>query len=104
MVQVAAICEKYELHKALQPTADKLFKSQKDLSTHHGYEDWLLVSYCFGYEDIFTDVSKELILRGEWVPGSGLIFRGKTCTSVATLSPCTPESVMSKRVKSAPAV
>jgi len=104
MVQVAAICEKYELHKALQPTADKLFKLQKELSTHYGYEDWLLVSYCFGYEDIFTDVSKELILRGEWVPGSGLIFRGKTCTSVATLSPCTPESVMSKRVKSAPAV
>ncbi|KAF8245553.1 hypothetical protein K440DRAFT_646162 [Wilcoxina mikolae CBS 423.85] len=87
MVQVAAICEKYELHRALQPTADKLFKPQKMLSTHHGYEDWLLVSYCFGYESIFTDVSKELILRGEWVPGSGFIFKGKTSASVATLSP-----------------
>ncbi|KAF8544183.1 hypothetical protein BDD12DRAFT_817001 [Trichophaea hybrida] len=104
MVQVAAICEKYELHKALQPTADRHFKPQKDLSTPHGHEDWLLISYCFGFEDIFTSVSKELILRGKWEPIRGLIFiktisadsQGKDSESVVDLSPCTPESVTNK--------
>ena len=63
MVEVAAVCDKYELHRALQPVADRFFlpKGQK-LSKFAGGENWLLISYVFGYDQIFAAVSKHIIL------------------------------------------
>ena len=64
MVEVAVICDKYELHQALQPVADQYFLPiGMEISNFSGSINWLLISYVFGYEQIFAAVSKYIILR-----------------------------------------
>jgi len=64
MVEVAAVCDKYELHRALQPVADRYFLPiGKKISNFSGSSNWLLISYVFGYEQIFAAVSKYIILH-----------------------------------------
>lgn len=94
LVKIAEICNKYDLRQALKPLIDKLSKPFADKIYETGYEDWLLISYVFGYEDIFTKVSKELILQGILIPQQGFGFGD--AGSYRTLSGCTPESVTSK--------
>jgi hypothetical protein len=93
MVHIAEICDKYEFHQALKPIADKLFIPMKDDATKPGNEDSLLCCYVFGYEDVFAEVSKELIIRGAWNPGQGLHFDHST---PGTLSTCIPGFVVGK--------
>jgi len=64
MVEVAAVCDKYELHSAIQHIADKYFLSRAQ-SASDGYSDWLFIAYVFGYDDVFTKASLELILSEE---------------------------------------
>ncbi|KAA8898264.1 hypothetical protein FN846DRAFT_962707 [Sphaerosporella brunnea] len=66
LVRVAAICDKYEFHGALKQTIDKYLDPYKTKVASRGYEDWLLVSYVFGYADLFTKASQSIILTGPW--------------------------------------
>ena len=63
MVEIAAVCEKYELHRALQPVAELYFLPSWDLKYFPGVTNWLLISYVFGRERLFTAVSKYIILH-----------------------------------------
>jgi hypothetical protein len=64
MVGVAAVCDKYELHRALQPVADLYFLPiGMKVSNFAQSSNWLLISYVFGYEQIFAAVSKYIILH-----------------------------------------
>jgi len=65
MVEVAVICDKYELHRALQPVADRCFLpiGMKISKSSESSSNWLLISYVFGYERIFAAVSKYIILH-----------------------------------------
>ncbi|KAF8245581.1 hypothetical protein K440DRAFT_405397 [Wilcoxina mikolae CBS 423.85] len=93
MVHIAEICDKYEFHQALKPIADKLFLPMKDDAIKPGNEDSLLCCYVFGYEDVFAEVSKELILRGAWNPGQGLHFE---LSEAGTLSSSIPGFVVER--------
>ncbi|KAF8533129.1 hypothetical protein BDD12DRAFT_914312 [Trichophaea hybrida] len=66
MVHTAVICDKYEFHEGLQFITDIWLKSLKldTTSIDASPEDWLLISWVFGPEDIFTQVSRSLVLRG----------------------------------------
>jgi hypothetical protein len=64
MVEVAVVCDKYELHRALQPVADRYFLPIGNKVLHFsGRSNWLLIAYVFGYEQIFAAVSKYIILH-----------------------------------------
>jgi hypothetical protein len=69
MVQFAAVCDKYGIQRlgAIQSTADKLSQRFRQYMDQDGYEDWLLIAYVFGYEDAFTKVSQELIVRAAFL-------------------------------------
>jgi hypothetical protein len=69
LMGVAAVCHKHQLHRALQPVADKFFLPLgQSLSSFECRQDWLLTSYVFGYGDIFGKVSQYIILMNtrEW--------------------------------------
>jgi hypothetical protein len=89
LVRIAEICDKYELQLALKPTVDKFLEPHKKNLTGSLYRDWLLVSHVFGYADIFSKISKELILTGSWTGNSLLFSDGASIP----LSSCTPSSV-----------
>jgi hypothetical protein len=78
MVQFAAVCDKYGLQRlgAIQSTADKLSQRFRQYMDQDGYEDWLLIAYVFGYEDAFTKVSQDLIVRAA-VLNTELYFAGR---------------------------
>ncbi|KAI5857259.1 hypothetical protein BZA05DRAFT_169642 [Tricharina praecox] len=78
MVAVAAICDKYELHSALQPVADRVFLPLGEIASE-GYGDWLFIAYVFGYEDLFSKVSQEVILSNQ--------------ETISTISVYTPQKV-----------
>jgi len=75
MVHVAVICDKYGFHEGLQVMVDIWTESLKaDRVSIAAYpEDWLLITWMFGPEDIFTQVSRSLILRG-LESSDGLVF------------------------------
>jgi len=98
MVEIAVICDKYELQCALRFVAEMW--SRPLWSIDAGYEDWLLISWVFGYEDKFTQVSKELIKRSEWKAGIGLVFGNCKGDWGTMLSDATPEAVISKPLNS----
>jgi hypothetical protein len=90
LVRTAEICDKYELQLALKPTVDKFLEPHKQTLTGSYYCDWLLVSYVFGYADIFNKISKELILTGSW---AGDHLRFEDGVQIYLLSSCTPSSI-----------
>ncbi|KAI5857241.1 hypothetical protein BZA05DRAFT_169294 [Tricharina praecox] len=65
-VKIAEICHRYELRGPLQPLADSLTESP-DLQHNVGeigYEDCVLVSYVFGYEELFANSTvHDVIMR-----------------------------------------
>jgi len=64
MTEVAALCDKYELQQALQPVADRYFLPiAREISDFDLDPNWLLISYVFGYEQIFAEISKYIILH-----------------------------------------
>jgi hypothetical protein len=95
LVRIAEICDKYELQLALKPTLDRFLEPYKTNLTGCHYRDWLLVSYVFGYEDIFSQISKELVLTGFWVNKLRFFSAGLFSPSYS-LSSCTPSSITGK--------
>jgi hypothetical protein len=98
LVRIAEICDKYELQLALKPILDRFLEPYKPNLTdrHWSRPDWLLVSYVFGYEDIFSQISKELVLTGAWT-GNQLRFASAGLFGpVCPLSSCTPSSITGK--------
>ncbi|KAF8538842.1 hypothetical protein BDD12DRAFT_127126 [Trichophaea hybrida] len=65
LAEIAVICDKYELHHAFRFVAkmwsDYLWQPVQPLD---GSEEWVLISWVFGYEDKFTAASKYLIMYG----------------------------------------
>ena len=63
METFAIVCDKYELRDALRPAAEILFKPFISKAGDPGQEPSLMVAYIFGFEDIFTQVSKKVIIQ-----------------------------------------
>jgi hypothetical protein len=93
LVRIAEICDKYELQLALKPTLDRFLEPYKTNLTGH-YRDWLLVSYVFGYEDIFSQISKELVLTGFWMINQLWFVSAALFRQSHSLSSCTPSSII----------
>jgi hypothetical protein len=62
LAEIAVICDKYELHHAFRFVA-KMW-SGRPVQPLDGSEEWVLISWVFGYEDKFTAASKYLIMFG----------------------------------------
>jgi hypothetical protein len=94
LVRMAEICDKYELQQALKPTLDRFLEPYKT-RTGMAYGDWLLISYVFGYADIFSQISKEVILTSSWMEHSlrFRLFEGALDSRSLSLSECTPSSI-----------
>ncbi|KAF8251512.1 hypothetical protein K440DRAFT_637476 [Wilcoxina mikolae CBS 423.85] len=60
---IAVICDKYALYEALQIIVGKWLENLK-AKPKMQLEQWLLISWVFGPEEIFTEVSRDLILSG----------------------------------------
>jgi hypothetical protein len=61
LAQAAIICDKYLLHESIQLIARIWVENSKPKAEEYpGY--WLLISWVFGPETIFTEVSRQLIL------------------------------------------
>jgi hypothetical protein len=88
LTRVAVICDKYSLHEALQVIVRTWSENLKAKAKTHP-EEWLLISWVFGPEDIFTEVSRELMLNGIADHGDDLVF-GK---ERRTLAECIPAAV-----------
>jgi hypothetical protein len=86
LVQAAIICDKYGLHEALQLISETWTQAVR--STNHP-EDWLLISWVFGPEDIFTSTSRVLTLSGLSDSNGDLVFG----TYKGTLHECVPASI-----------
>ena len=88
MASVSIICDKYGWHEGLQVMAgiwSELLKTKT--KTHPA--DWLLISWVFGPEDIFTKVSRDLMLVDISDSGDGVLF-GK---QQFLLADCIPAAV-----------
>ncbi|KAF8544185.1 hypothetical protein BDD12DRAFT_101830 [Trichophaea hybrida] len=91
LVNIAAIVDKYELQCVL---GSKLSKLWEPPPTGVRDNDWLFVSYVFGYATIFAELSKDLIIRGALDTDGALVFGEGESTH--SLSEFTPESVISE--------
>jgi hypothetical protein len=90
MVHAAVICDKYGLHKALQLISESWSSGLKAM-TKTNPEDWLLISWVFGPESVFTEVSRILMLSGSSDPEhvDELVFGERK----RTLDDCLPSAV-----------
>ncbi|KAA8913673.1 hypothetical protein FN846DRAFT_929155 [Sphaerosporella brunnea] len=73
MVQVAIICDKYFLHESLQLMANTWIGSSWS-EKQEQLEYWLLISWIFGPETIFTEVSRSLILEASEDTQKGFVI------------------------------
>lgn len=73
LVEVAAVCEKYMLHVPLAPVAGMWAAPWKAEAFEKGYEDWLLVAWVFGVDDMFKNISKHIALNLAVTPENGLV-------------------------------
>jgi len=91
MVEIAAVCEKYELHRALKPVADSYLMPSWDFTGFFRMSNWLLISYVFGRERLFAAVTKHIIVYQTDAQQSVTIHR---CTpaKVAGMSCSVPPS------------
>ena len=101
MVEVAAICNKYELQQALQPVADRHFLPIGKFEDFSARSNWLLISYVFGYETLFAAVSKHIILHLTDAEQTATIDR-RTPAKVTGMTRSVPPSagIISDRVPS----
>ncbi|KAF8543795.1 hypothetical protein BDD12DRAFT_801748 [Trichophaea hybrida] len=88
LVQAAIICDKYGLYEALQLISETWTKAVSWRSANHP-EDWLLISWVFGPEAIFTSTSRALILSGLLDPNGDLVFGEYK----GSLHECVPSSI-----------
>ncbi|KAA8898504.1 hypothetical protein FN846DRAFT_962224 [Sphaerosporella brunnea] len=96
LVKAAIICDKYSLHNALRLIA-KTWTTNLRSTTTTNPEDWLLISWVFGPGDIFTQVSKVLILSGS--PSQGTEDQLVFGDAKRTLADCVPATVSSKLIE-----
>lgn len=73
LVEVAAVCEKYMLHVPLAPLAAMWAEPWKAKAFEKGYENWLLIAWVFGVDDMFVNISKHIALNLAVAPENGLV-------------------------------
>jgi hypothetical protein len=63
MVKIAVVCDKYGFYEGLHTTSGTWLESlRSEESIDEFPDDWLLISWVFGPEEIFTTASRTLIL------------------------------------------
>jgi len=88
MVRISIICDKYSLHEAMQLIAVVWCDMLKTKAKTH-LTDWLLISWVFGPEDIFTEVSRDLMLGKICDSDDGLLFGNQKLP----LADCIPAAI-----------
>ncbi|KAI5857258.1 hypothetical protein BZA05DRAFT_460548 [Tricharina praecox] len=101
MVAVAAICDEYELHSALQPVADRVFLPLGEIASE-GFGDWIFIAYVFGYEDLFAKASRELILSNQETISTINVYTPQKVTETITEKWTLIVSELSHKLESIP--
>jgi len=63
LVNVAAICDKYDMVSIFRPFSKKLIEPLEPLAKEIGFEEWLFIAWTFGYPEIFERVMNRLVLH-----------------------------------------
>lgn len=63
LVDIAAICEEYQLHKKLRDTGRVWCEQWKTKILEKGFENWIILAWTFGLENEFKAISNHLGTR-----------------------------------------
>jgi hypothetical protein len=113
LVDIAEVCEMYEVHNVLIPWLGLWMPRLEKLALHPGFEDWFLVAWTFRVPEVFKSLSRVLIYEGLqppgppdppglpwWIPGNSTFMVSKWISKKVTglyppaLPPFSPCSVM----------
>ena len=73
LYQVAILCDKYDLKRCLGCWPKTWADPYLDSYTVEGYEGWLFMSIVFGYDGLFKEVTRHLILNTKISPDNSLV-------------------------------
>jgi len=73
LYQVAIVCDKYDMRQVLGPWSDQWIPVGTQLGGKIAGDQWLFIAYVFGRQALFTQLSKELILRSTADAGGSLL-------------------------------
>lgn len=76
LLRVAVLLDKYSCVTLVLPWMGRWTHSLKADIKKPGNEEWLFIAWVFGYEEIFTDLSRELVFESN-VSESGRLERGR---------------------------
>lgn len=74
LVDLAIICDKYDCAAGVSLWVDIWKKDWTSSALKPGYEQWLFIAWTFGIQDVFTNLSKKLILEGLYSPEDSTLF------------------------------
>ncbi|KAF8535476.1 hypothetical protein BDD12DRAFT_983294 [Trichophaea hybrida] len=94
LAKVSIICDKYGWHEGLQVSAGVWTDMLRSKTKSHAV-DWLLISWVFGPEEVFMEVTRDLML-GEISDNEDGILFGK---QQLLLADCIPSAVSDKLVE-----
>ncbi|KAF8243461.1 hypothetical protein K440DRAFT_664086 [Wilcoxina mikolae CBS 423.85] len=63
LVQIAVICDKYDMSKAVHPQVSFWMQQNERLALLDNYEDWLFISWVFRRSKTFESLSRKMILH-----------------------------------------
>lgn len=93
LYELAVICDKYDCAVAMSLWISIWVRQWSDLSLDSGYERWLFIAWAFGIEDVFTKLSKKIIMEGHFTRKGGRLLTGQ---GLVALDPNVPDSVVRK--------
>lgn len=73
LYQVAVLCDKYDLKRCLGPWPMVWAKPHLNSYNLEGYESWLFMSAVFGYDGLFKEVTRHLILNSKIHPLNSVV-------------------------------
>jgi hypothetical protein len=86
---LAIVCDKYALRNCILPWASIWSQPYVDRAEKDGYKSWLFISMTFRMEDVFTQITKHIILNAV-VSESGTL----SCGNAIDLAEGIPDYIM----------
>jgi len=97
LYQVAILCDKYDMQQVLGLYLDQWIPMDTEAGGKISGDRWLFISYVFGREDLFMQLSKELILTSTVDTGGSLLSpppMSDIANDRCSFSPYIPSSIL----------
>ena len=73
LYEIAIVCDKYDMRQILEPWLDQWIPVDTQVGGKIAGDQWLFIAYVFGRQDLFTGLSKDLILTSTVDAGGSLL-------------------------------